>query len=143
MGKNGAGMKKTNKVMLVDTMAPAEVRVAVTADGRLDDFFLERKAHDLAPWNIYRGRVKDIEHNLQAAFVDFGEEKHGFLHASDVIPPDGGYRDILAADSTPAAKSGTRRRRLPIQEMLHRGDEVLSKSRRTKSVGRERRSQPT
>ena len=60
--------------------------------------------------NIYKGVVVHIERSIQAAFVDFGEPRHGFLHVSDVVPPDGG---------------GGRRRPRTIQELLRRGQEIV------------------
>lgn len=64
-------------------------------DGHLAEIFLERKSNEQQTGNIYKGRIVNVEPSLQAAFVDLGQERNGFLHASDCIPPDGGYSDIL------------------------------------------------
>jgi hypothetical protein len=56
---------------------------------------MERKSRGQQAGNIYKGRVVNVEPSLQAAFIDLGAERNGFLHASDCIPPDGGYSDVL------------------------------------------------
>src|SRR6185436_14258982 len=83
------------KVVLLNCTEPGEVRVAILENGELAEIFLERKSRGQQAGNIYKGRVVNVEPSLQAAFVDLGGERNGFLHASDCIPPDGGYGDIL------------------------------------------------
>ena len=83
------------KVVLLNATEPGEIRVAILENGELAEIFMERKSHGQQAGNIYKGRVVNVEPSLQAAFVDLGGERNGFLHASDCIPPDGGYGDIL------------------------------------------------
>ncbi|HLX63718.1 MAG TPA: Rne/Rng family ribonuclease [Planctomycetota bacterium] len=83
------------KVVLLNSTEPGEIRVAILENGELAEIFMERKSHYHQAGNIYKGRVVNVEPSLQAAFIDLGSERNGFLHASDVIPPDGGYGDIL------------------------------------------------
>ncbi|MDR3077676.1 MAG: Rne/Rng family ribonuclease, partial [Planctomycetota bacterium] len=64
----------------------------------------------------------NIEPTLQAAFVDIGGEKNGFLHASDVIPPFGGYDDVLKRRKRKEKPSVGRS---SIEDMLYKGQEVL------------------
>ena len=83
------------KVVLLNSTEPGEIRVAILENGELAEIFMERKSHHQQAGNIYKGRVVNVEPSLQAAFIDLGAERNGFLHASDVIGPDGGYSDIL------------------------------------------------
>ena len=83
------------KVVLMNATDPGEIRVAILENGELAEIFMERKSRGQQAGNIYKGRVVNVEPSLQAAFVDLGTERNGFLHASDCIPPDGGYGDIL------------------------------------------------
>ena len=70
--------------MLVNVVEPEETRVAITEDGNLEELYLERTAKERIVGNIYNGVVTNIESSLEAAFIDFGYKKHGFLHVSDV-----------------------------------------------------------
>ena len=63
-----------------------QVRVAVVEDGRLQDFFMERNNKDRIVGSIYKGRIKNLEPSLQAAFVDIGIGKNAFLHYWDMLP---------------------------------------------------------
>jgi ribonuclease G len=62
---------------------PLEVRVALLEDGALAEFYLEREERGGLAGNIYKGRVTRVLPGMQAAFVDIGLEKAGFLHVSD------------------------------------------------------------
>jgi len=83
------------KIVLLNATEPGEIRVAILENGELAEIFMERKSRGQQAGNIYKGRVVNVEPSLQAAFVDLGCERNGFLHASDCIPPDGGYSDVL------------------------------------------------
>jgi ribonuclease E len=61
-----------------------ECRIAVIEDGRLYEFFIDRPSQLKHVGNIYKGIVNNIEPGIQAAFVDVGLERNGFLHVSDV-----------------------------------------------------------
>ncbi|HQL08310.1 MAG TPA: Rne/Rng family ribonuclease [Lentisphaeria bacterium] len=63
-----------------------QTRVAVVQDGILQDFFMERNIRDTMVGSIYKGRIKNLEPSLQAAFVDIGCGKNAFLHYWDMIP---------------------------------------------------------
>ena len=63
-----------------------ELRVAVVNDGVLEEYKVEAAEGDVCRGNIYRGVVANIEPALNAAFVDFGGEKHGFLAIQDIVP---------------------------------------------------------
>lgn len=83
------------KIVLLNATEPGEVRVAILENGELAEIFMERKSQGQQAGNVYKARIVNVEPSLQAAFVDLGTERNGFLHASDCIPPDGGYGDIL------------------------------------------------
>jgi ribonuclease E len=82
------------KEMLINVSQPEECRIAIVEDGVLEEFYLERTSQDNYVGNIYKGVVVNLEPSIQAAFVDFGVGKNGFLHISDVEPQyfrQGGY----------------------------------------------------
>ena len=139
--------------MLINVSQPEECRIAIMEDGVLEELYVERTSQDNLVGNIYKGRIVNIEPSIQAAFVDFGVGRNGFLHISDVEPqyyrqggldPDKAF-DLVdsagkAADAVPAngddalrAQRVQRKPRLgdrprvkpPIQDILRRGDEVL------------------
>src|SRR3989338_8332085 len=63
-----------------------EVRVARLEGGKLEELFIERPEENHCAGNIYKGRVSSILPGIQAAFVDIGLGKNGFLYVDDVIP---------------------------------------------------------
>jgi ribonuclease E len=80
--------------MLINVSQPEECRIAIVEDGVLEELYIERTSADNYVGNIYKGRVVNIEPSIQAAFVDFGVGRNGFLHISDVEPQyfrQGGY----------------------------------------------------
>jgi ribonuclease E len=112
---------------------PGESRVAILKQGKIEEIHLERTGRSLTG-NIYRGTVTNIEGSLQAAFIDIGEDKNGFLHASDCMSPDGGFSKVLGSPGpsrkVPASSSSARPGRnglprMPIEKMLKKGQDVL------------------
>ena len=61
-----------------------ECRIAVIEDNQLEELYLERVSLASHVGNIYKGRVTNVEKSIQAAFIDFGLPKQGFLHVSDL-----------------------------------------------------------
>lgn len=74
------------KEMLINVSQPEECRIAIVEDGTLEELYTERASQDNYVGNIYRGRIVNLEPSIQAAFVDFGVGRNGFLHISDVEP---------------------------------------------------------
>ncbi|MDY0169016.1 MAG: Rne/Rng family ribonuclease [Thermoguttaceae bacterium] len=140
--------------MLINVSQPEECRIAIVEDGLLEELYIERANQDSYVGNIYKGVVVNLEPSIQAAFVDFGVGRNGFLHISDVEPqyfrqggydpydvhePGGGRRRTRRDGSTPdddvPDEAGPRQRnrrpgvrprfKPPIQDILRRGDEVL------------------
>ena len=80
--------------MLINVSQPEECRIAIVEDGVLEELYVERAGQDNYVGNIYKGVVVNLEPSIQAAFVDFGVGRNGFLHISDVEPQyfrQGGY----------------------------------------------------
>ncbi|WP_299941524.1 ribonuclease G [uncultured Microbulbifer sp.] len=73
---------------LLINVAPTETRVAVVENGVLQEVYLERSARRGMVGNIYKGKVIRVLPGMQAAFVDMGLERAGFIHASDIAPLD-------------------------------------------------------
>src|SRR5438876_5462788 len=74
------------KEMLINVLQPEECRIAILEDGVLEELYVERTSQEKLVNNIYKGRIVNIEPSIQAAFVDFGVGRNGFLHVSDVEP---------------------------------------------------------
>ncbi|MBW1917541.1 MAG: Rne/Rng family ribonuclease [Deltaproteobacteria bacterium] len=98
--------------MLINASDPEEIRVAIVENRRLEDFTLEAASRAQTKGNIYKGVISNIEASLQAAFVQYGVERQGFLPISEVHPE---YFQKEVGE-------GTRPR---IQDLLSRGQELL------------------
>jgi ribonuclease E len=72
--------------MLINVSQPEECRIAIVEDGVLEELYVERTGQGSYVGNIYKGVVVNLEPSIQAAFVDFGVGRNGFLHISDVEP---------------------------------------------------------
>ena len=69
---------------IIVNSSPHEVRVAILEDGELVELLVERADAKRIVGNVYKGRVSSVKPGLQAAFVDLGLDKAGFLHATDL-----------------------------------------------------------
>jgi ribonuclease E len=117
--------------MLINVLQPEESRIAIVEDGVLEELYVERSSLENYVGNIYKGRVVNIEPSIQAAFVDFGVGRNGFLHVSDI---EYQYYKHLETKTDDDSKTRAKPRRHnernarskpPIQEILKRGSEVL------------------
>jgi len=72
------------KNLYIDASHPNETRVVLKSNGNIEDYEYEGVKNTLIKNNIYLGKVSRVEPSLQAAFVDFGREKHGFLSFNDI-----------------------------------------------------------
>lgn len=128
--------------MLINVLQPEESRIAIVEDGRLEELYVERSSQENLVGNIYKGKIVNLEPSIQAAFVDFGVGRNGFLHISDVDHEY--FKHIASADDsdedeedTDEDSNGSRRGRRgrqnersarnkpPIQNVFRRGSEVL------------------
>jgi ribonuclease E len=101
--------------LLINAEEPEECRIAIIEDGRVESFHVTTVVHEQTKGNIYKGRVSAIEPNLQAAFVDIGTGKNGFLAFSEIHPE---YYSCEKA----AQKHW---KDLNIQEVIKKGQEML------------------
>src|SRR5690554_6057132 len=83
------------KRMLVDATHPEETRIVVTSGNRLEEFDFESAERRQLRGNIYLAKVTRVEPSLQAAFVEYGGNRHGFLAFSEIHPD---YYQIPVAD---------------------------------------------
>ncbi len=72
------------KNLFIDASHPNQTRVVLKSEDEIEDYEYEGKNNNLIKNNIYLGKVSRIEPSLQAAFVDFGRERHGFLSFNDI-----------------------------------------------------------
>ena len=77
--------KKIHKEVIINAET-LETRVAVTEDGKLEEFNIERTSEERLVGSIFKGKVRNLEDGLKAAFVDIGFEKNAFLHYWDIVP---------------------------------------------------------
>ncbi|MCB2086561.1 MAG: ribonuclease E/G, partial [Sphingomonadaceae bacterium] len=100
--------------MLIDARHTEETRVAVLKGNRIEEFDFESAEHKQIKGNIYLAKVTRVEPSLQAAFVDFGGNRHGFLAFSEIhpdyyqIPKED--REALLAEEAEAAEEEARLR---------------------------------
>jgi ribonuclease E len=91
--------------------------------GKLQEIYLERASAENQVGNIYKGIVTNVESSIQAAFVDFGQGKNGFLHVSDLHPE---YFPNGEGNTENVGRKMPRRNRPPIQRCLRRGQQLLT-----------------
>ena len=78
-------VKKIHKEVIINAES-LETRVGVVEEGKLEEFTIERTTEERLVGSIYKGRVRNLEDGLKAAFVDIGFEKNAFLHYWDIVP---------------------------------------------------------
>ncbi len=100
------------KRMLINAAQPEELRVALVDGQELYDLDVEVPSAEQKKGNIYKGRIARVEPSLEACFVEYGAERHGFLPLREIAP---GYRKN---DNTPGEHQS-------IRDALHEGQEIL------------------
>jgi ribonuclease E len=103
---------KTIKRILINASHPEERRVAIVEGGVLIDFYVEVAARESLKGNIYKATVNRVEPGLNAAFVEFGAKKKGFIQMGDIMPQYFG-----------ASSEGKKRQK--IQDVLQKGQELI------------------
>jgi ribonuclease G len=78
-------VERSNKEVIINSES-LETRVAVMESGRLEEFTIERTTEERLVGSIFKGKVRNLEDGLKAAFVDIGFEKNAFLHYWDIVP---------------------------------------------------------
>ncbi len=98
-----------------------EVRLALVEDGNLSEFHMQRPTEKGLMGNIYKGRVVRVLPGMQAAFVDIGLERTGFLYVDDVCTAFGEFHDdLFAAECIHIRSQG-----LHIEDVLKEGQDIL------------------
>lgn len=88
-------VKRIHKEVVINAET-LETRVAVLEEGKLEEFNIERTTEERLVGSIFKGKVRNLEDGLKAAFVDIGFEKNAFLHYWDIVPSnvDSGYEIV-------------------------------------------------
>ena len=105
-------MSKITRKMLINVDQPEECRAVVIENGMLDEIIVEHSSHEHVKGNIYLGVVTRVEPSIEAAFVDIGRKKFGFLPFKDVLPES-------------YLQTGERKARTRIQDVMVRGQRLL------------------
>ncbi len=100
------------KRMLINATQPEELRVAIVDGQKLFNLDIESPGREMKKANIYKGRITRVEPSLEAAFVDYGAERHGFLPMKEIS------RSFFNAEAFDAGKRS-------IGELLKEGQEVV------------------
>lgn len=110
------------KRMLINATQPEEIRIALVDGQQLIDLDLENPAKEQRKANIYLGVVKNIEASLNAAFIDYGAERHGFLPLKEIAPE---YWQLDQDSSGEQQDEHEHHRRRNVKDVLHVGQPVL------------------
>jgi ribonuclease E len=110
--KGQQNMSKVTRKMLINVDQPEECRAVVIENGKLDEIIVEHSSHELVKGNIYLGVVTRVEPSIEAAFVDIGRKKYGFLPFKDILPES-------------YLQTGEKKARTRIQDVLVRGQKLL------------------
>ena len=100
------------KIMLINSDHPEECRAVILEDGKVDELIVEHSSHEQIKGNIYLGVINRVEPAIEAAFLDIGGKKFGFLPFKDV------RRDSYI-------QTGERKAKIRIQDVLVRGQKLL------------------
>lgn len=104
------------KRMLINALYPEECRIAVAEDDQLLELEVERADHATLKGNIYKAQITRIEPSLQAAFLDIGSNRNGFLQINDIHPAY--FQDWPPEVQQPSGRP-------PIQDVLRAGQELV------------------
>ena len=108
--------------MLINVVEPEESRIAILEDGILEELYIERFSREQVAGNVYKGRIVNIEPSIEAAFVNIGISRNGFLHVSDVkINRNSNNGD--QSDNTGSTE--TNENRLRIKSLIRPDQEIL------------------
>ncbi|TKB28450.1 Rne/Rng family ribonuclease [Desulfopila sp. IMCC35006] len=117
--------EETKKVckLLINAEEPEECRLALLEDGRLESIHVSTISRTQTKSNIYKARIVAIEPSLQAAFVDYGTEKNGFLPFSEIHPEY--YKQDLSAETLRLVENN-QWKKLNITNVIEKGQEILA-----------------
>ena len=129
-GNKGAGREPVSRKeekrgivkLLINAEEPEECRIALVENGRLDSYHVTTVVRERTKNNIYKGRIVAVEANLQAAFVDIGTGRNGFLPFNEIHPEY--YREDISEQSRQLI-SQHQWKKLKIEDVIKKGQEVL------------------
>lgn len=104
--------KSAKKVMLINAQQPEECRAVVLDNNVIDDYIVEHSSREQIKGNIYLGVINRVEPSIEAAFVDFGGKKYGFLPFKDVLKES-------------YVHTGEKKAKVRIQDVLIRGQRIV------------------
>lgn len=105
---------RARKKMFVSVQPEEQVEVVITEEGQVQEFYVEMLQQAKTKGNIYKGTIHNLDANLQAAFINYGAKRNGFLQIDEIHPE---YYNVPHNDKG--------RRYPPIQRVLKPGQEVL------------------
>ncbi len=121
--------------MLINGAESEEIRVAVVEKGVLLEFYFDQASRTSYLGNVYKGRVVNVEPAIGAAFVDFGGDRNGFLHESDIVPGGALGEEGIATPSASGNGEGEARAsiesarrprgRRSVASLVRKGQEVV------------------
>ena len=114
-----------SKKILIDASITDETRVTVTENGKLDDFEIESNKKNAVKGDVYLAKITRVEPSLQAAFVDFGTSRNGFLPLTEIHPD---YFKIPSADQNSLTKLTEKLKKIAeedIDELDEKDDEIV------------------
>ncbi|MGK0259522.1 MAG: ribonuclease E, partial [Candidatus Azotimanducaceae bacterium] len=103
------------KRMLINASQPEEVRIALVDGQKMYDLDIENRAREQKKASIYKAKITRVEPSLEAAFVDFGSERHGFLPLKEIA------RSYFKNNKRPSEGG----QRVPIQDLVSEGQEIV------------------
>ncbi len=115
-----------DKNLYIDASHPNEIRVVLKSNDKIEDYEYEGLKNNLIKNNIYLGKVSRIEPSLQAAFVDFGRERHGFLSFNDI---QSDYYQIPKSDLENIKQEEEKEREKLLKEVEAKEDENLAEGK--------------
>jgi ribonuclease G len=120
-------VKEQMKRELVASVDSREARIALMENGKLVELFIERRVERRVVGNVYKGVVKTVVPGIEAAFIDAGQEKNGFLYVSDVTDVYDEFDEDLEeeGDEEEYRPRSRRKRKMRIEDMLKRGQEIM------------------
>ena len=108
--------------LLINAEEPEECRIALVEDGRLESFHVTTIDREPTKNNIYKGRIVSVEANLQAAFVDIGTGRNGFLPFNEIHPE---YFRQDVNEKSRALIAQQQWKKLKLEDVVQKGQEVL------------------
>ncbi len=117
--------KRGSKIEIIVNAEKLETRVAVLESGKVEELQVEHPTEDRIVGSIFKGKIQNLEHDLQAAFVDIGIKKNAFLHYWDMIPDKNAFKEMTESTKR---KRTSRKKRYSNEEIEKRfapGTEVI------------------